>query len=75
MAAKKEQLNLNRAMSMAEAAPILSTTPRSQMGSAFQEGDSFAAGTTGASGASTATVGAGRSGAGGASSSSRKPGR
>ena len=70
---RKEPLNLNRAMSMAEAAPILSTTPRSQMGSAFQEGDSFAAGATSAS---TAAVGAGgRSAGGGASSSSRKPGR
>ena len=61
-------------MSMADAAPMLSTTPRgsqSQLGSAFQDGDgAFDAGYSKAAGTT-----AGGGSRGGSSSVSRKPGR
>lgn len=70
---------IGRAMSMADAAPMLSATPRSQAGSAFQDGDgTFDANYSKIAGSSAAAGGAGGTssrGAAGGSSSSRKPGR
>lgn len=37
----KGRKEINRAVSMADAAPMLSTTPRAGLGSAFEEGESF----------------------------------
>eukprot|EP00752_Nemacystus_decipiens_P004093 g3746.t1 len=67
----KKRSDIGRAMSMADAAPMLSTTPRgSQPGSAFQDGDgAFDASYSKAAG--TAVGGGSR---GGSSSTSRKPG-
>lgn len=66
---------IGRAMSMADAAPNLSATPRSQMGSAFQDGDgTFDANYSKIAG-SAAAGGTSSKAAGGGSSSSRKPGR
>lgn len=69
--ADQPRKDINRAMSMAEAAPMLSTTPRGALGSAFQEETSFdsrggAKGASGSAAAGAASV---------SSSSSRKPGR
>lgn len=69
--ADQSRKDINRAMSMAEAAPMLSTTPRGPLGSAFQEETSFdsrggAKGASGSAAAGAASV---------SSSSSRKPGR
>lgn len=70
----KRRSDIGRAMSMADAAPMLSTTPRgsqSQLGSAFQDGDgAFDAGYSKAAGTT-----AGGGSRGGSSSVSRKPGR
>lgn len=67
--------DIGRAMSMAEAAPMLSTTPRgSQLGSAFQDGDgAFDASYGKIAGAAAGTTAGGGSRVG--SASTKKPGR
>lgn len=71
----KRRSDIGRAMSMADAAPMLSTTPRgSQLGSAFQDGDgAFDASYSKVTGAAGTAAGGGSRG--GSSSTSRKPGR
>lgn len=72
----KGRRDIGRAMSMADAAPMLSTTPRgSQLGSAFQDGDgAFDASYSKMAGAGAGPTTGGGS-RGGSSSTSRKPGR
>lgn len=69
--------DIGRAMSMADAAPMLSTTPKgSQLGSAFQDGDgAFDASYGKVAGAAAGAAATGGGSRGGSSSNSRKPGR